>query len=315
VIKLNSKEAGFMLHYSEYVKNLIKNYPSEAQEVFTDVEKRLDGEPELGEPFDKLIEDYMINETVELNPALEAVDALAEKSGINENTLEFVFIMNCTEILHEKYIAAGIPEEVFTESVDDLRCKLLECIECEGVPGTFVAGWNNGFLKMRRFAYGRFQYEVSTYNFDFDFITSCGKKIVKGDKYINFHIPSSGIPLTDEVRLASYRKAYPHYKDIFPDGKVVFGCGSWLLYPRHREFLPPHLNILKFMDDFEIVCWEEQDHFGNDWRVFGHYSDLPYNELPRDTSLRKAYAEWLCAGNKAGDGFGVFVFDGEKILR
>ncbi|MBQ7637567.1 MAG: hypothetical protein IJS90_01525 [Clostridia bacterium] len=304
-----------MLHYSAYVKELIKNYPPEAQKVFTEVETRLDSESAFGEAFDKLLSDYMINETVELNPALDAIDALAEENGVNKYTLDFVFIMGCTEILKGKYDAAGIPDEVFNESVDDLRCKLLECMECEGVPGTFVAGWNNGFLKMRRFAYGRFQFEVNTYNFDFDFITSCGKKIAKGDKYINFHIPSSGIPLTDEVRFASYKKAYPHYKELFPDGKAVFGCGSWLLYPRHREFLPKHLNILKFMDDFEIVCWEEKESFTNDWRVFGRYSDLPYEELPRDTSLRKAYAEWLCAGNKAGDGFGLFVFDGEKILR
>ncbi|MCH5197342.1 MAG: DUF5596 domain-containing protein [Oscillospiraceae bacterium] len=304
-----------MLHYSEYVKNLMKNYPEEAQKAFCGIEMRLDSEPEFAAAFDKLITDYMINEIIELDPALDALSELAEEKGINKYTLDFVYIMNCTELLYKKYAQKGIPEEVFTQTVDDLRCKLLECMECEGVPGTFVAGWNNGFLKLHRFAYGRFQYEVSRYNFDFDFITSSGKKLTKGDTFIAFHIPASGIPITDDIRLDSYKKAYPHYKDMFPDGNVVFGCSSWLLYPRHREFLPPHLNILKFMDDFEIVCWEEKKHFGNDWRIFGRYSDLPYDSLPKDTSLRKAYAEWLTAGNKAGDGFGVFVFDGEKIIR
>ena len=113
----------------------------------------------------------------------------------------------------------------------------------------------------------------------------------------------------------SYRRAYPHFKDMFPDGIVVFGCGSWLLYPRHREFLPDWMNIRKFMDDFEIVSWEEKPNFGNDWRVFGHYTELPLEQWPKDTALRKAYAEWLLAGNKAGDGFGIFLFDGEKIIR
>ena len=304
-----------MPHYSEYVKNLIKNYPEEASKAFSEIEMRLDSESDFGAAFDKLIEDYMINETIELDPALDAIDELAEEKGINKYTLDFVYIMNCTEILQKRYREKGIPEEIFADGVDDLRCKLLECIECEEVPGTFVAGWNNGFLKMRRFAYGRFQYEISTYDCDFDFITSCGKKLVKGDKFIAFHIPSSGVPLTDEVRLDSYKKAYPHFKDMFPDGKVVFGCHSWLLYPRQREFLPPHLNILKFMDDFEIVCWEERERFSSGWRVFGKDSDLPYDQLPRDTSLRKAYAERLCSGGKTGDGFGVIVFDGEKIVK
>ena len=223
--------------------------------------------------------------------------------------------MNCTEILRENYIKRGVPLSVFYEGVDDLRCKLLECMECEHVPGTFVAGWNNGFLKMDRFAYGRFQYEVRKYGFDFDFMMKCGHKVQKGDTYLNFHIPSSGIPLTDEVRFDSYRRAWARYKDLFPDGRVLFGCGSWLLYPRHREFLPEKLNIRRFMDDFEIVCWEEKDHFGNDWRVFGHYTELPLEQWPRDTALRKAYVDWLLAGNKAGDGFGLFLFDGERIVR
>lgn len=304
-----------MLHYSPYVKKLIKNYPEEAQKVFSAILLRLDTDPAFATVFDKLITDYMIKEAIELDLALDALDELAEEKGINKYTLHFVYLVSCTELLYGKYADAGIPEEIFNDSVDDLRCKLLECMECEGVPGTFVAGWNNGFLKMRRFAYGRFQYEVRTYDCAFDFVTSCGKKLSKGDKFISFHIPSSGVPLTDEVRLASYKKAYPHYKDMFPDGKVVFGCDSWLLYPRHREFLPKHLNILKFMDDFEIVSWEEKEHFGSGWRIFGRDSDLPYDQLPRDTSLRKAYAEWLSAGNRAGDAFGVFVFDGEKILR
>ena len=304
-----------MQHYTDYVKNLTLNYPEAAQKLFAEVERRLDNEPAFGARFDRLIEAYMISETMDLDTALDAAKELAEEMGYSEYTLEFIFIMNCTEILKGRYEAAGIPDEVFNESVDDLRCKLLECMECEGVPGTFVAGWNNGYLKMKRFAYGRFQYEQRIYDFDFDFVMSGGRLVKKGDTFINFHIPSSGIPLTDEVRFDSYRKAYQHYKDLFPDGNVLFGCGSWLLYPRHREFLPERLNIRRFMDDFEIVCWEEKDHFGNDWRVFGHYSDLPLEQWPKDTALRKAYAEWLLSGHKAGDGFGLILFDGEKILR
>ncbi|NLB36646.1 MAG: hypothetical protein GX824_05005, partial [Clostridiales bacterium] len=95
---------------------------------------------------------------------------------------------------------------------------------------------------------------------------------------------------------------------------VIFCCGSWLLYPAHEFFLPKGSNILRFMHDFEIVRSRETDEFNNAWRVFGRYANLPYNELPRNTSLRKAYANWLESGNKAGDGYGIFIFDGEKII-
>lgn len=306
-----------MLHYTEYVKNMMPryNYPEEAVTLFTQVEKRLDDEKEFGDRFDELLNGYMYPEAQGLGEALEGIKRLAADMGLNECTLEFVFIMNCTEILKGRYEEAGIPEKIFWDSTDDLRCKLLECIECEHIPGTFVAGWNDGFLKMRRFAYGRFQYEINTYDWEHDFVTSCGRVLKAGDTYINFHIPSSGIPLTDEVRLASYKEAYKHYVHLFPDGKVIFGCGSWLLFPKHREFLPERLNIRRFMDDFEIVGWAEKENFGNDWRVFGHWTEYPPEQWPRDTALRKAYAEWVCAGHKTGDGFGVFVFDGEKILK
>lgn len=306
-----------MLHNSPYIQDFMARYryPEEAVSLFTEVEQRLDAEPALGERFDRHLNAYMVEETEDLGTALSGMDTLAELMGLSPYTTEFVFVMNCTGILKEKYAAAGIDEAVFWQGCDDLRCKLLECMECEGVPGTFVAGWNGGFLKMGRFAYGRFQYEVCEFSFFFDFLTSCGRRMVKGDKYVNFHIPSSGVPLTDEIRLASYKEAYPHYKHLFPDGRVVFGCSSWLLYPRHREFLPKDSNILKFLGDFEIVSWEQKNHFGDDWRVFGRYAGLPPAELPRDTKLRKAYADWLEAGNPSGSGFGFFVFDGEKIVR
>lgn len=305
------------MHCNDFIVSFMErySYPEIAVKEFTRIEKRLDDEKEFGDRFDAILNGYMFPEADGLGEALEAIRELAAEYGENNYTMEFMLILNCMPILKERYDAAGIDEKIFWDSADDLRCKLIECINCKEVPGTFVAGWNDGFLKMRRFAYGRFQYELTTFGFDFDFVTSCGRRVSNGDTLVNFHIPSSGIPLTDEVRLASYKEAYKHYSHLFPDGKVVFCCGSWLLYPRHREFLPAHSNILKFMDDFEIVSWAEKDGFGNDWRVFDKYADLPYDQLPRDTSLRRAYADWLVKTGKGGDGFGVIVFDGEKIIR
>lgn len=291
------------------------NYPDEAKSTFLRVSERLDGEKEFGDAFDSAVNGYMFPQAGDLNAALEKVTALAEKYGENKYTLHFVFLLNCAPILRERYLENGYSEELFYAAADDFRCKLLECIECKGVPGTFVADWNRGFFELDRFALGRFQFEKRTYDYDCDFVSSCGKTVKHGDTVIGFHIPSSGVPLTDEVRLDAYKKAYDFYKDEFPDGKAVFSCGSWLLYPRHREFLPERSNILRFMDDFEIVDWGEKDNFGDCWRVFGRYADLPAEQLPRDTSLRRAFAEWLCAGNKTGSGHGFFIFDGEKIVR
>lgn len=306
-----------MQHCNDFIVSFMEryHYPEIAVKEFTRIEKRLDAEKDFGDRFDAILNGYMFPEADGLGQALDEVKKLGEEYGENEYTIQFMLILNCMPILKERYDAAGIDEKIFWASADDLRCKLLECIKCKEVPGTFVAGWNDGFLKMDRFAYGRFQYEIRKYDFDFDFITRTGHRVRRGDTLINFHIPSSGVPLTDEVRLSSYKEAYKHFVHLFPDGKVIFCCGSWLLYPKHREFLPENSNILKFMSDFEIVSWSEYDHFSNDWRVFDKYAGLPYDQLPRDTSLRRAYADWLVKTGKGGDAFGVIVFDGERICR
>ena len=144
---------------------------------------------------------------------------------------------------------------------------------------------------------------------------SGGHVIHTGDKYVNFHIPSLGIPLTDEIRMDSYRQAFEFFKDEFGGGPVIFGCGSWLLYDKYLDFLPENSNTAKFIRDFEILRQEAKEEFNDGWRIFDRFSDLPVEQWPRDTSMRRAFAEYVEAGGKTGHGFGVIVFDGEKIVR
>ncbi|MBR6004887.1 MAG: hypothetical protein IK063_01520, partial [Clostridia bacterium] len=123
-------------------------------------------------------------------------------------------------------------------------------------------------------------------------------------------------PLTDEVRLASSKCAWEHLHTLFPDGRVIFICGSWLLNPNHPKFLPENSNILKFINDFEIIRSWEGEEFNDAWRVFGKYAEMPFKKWPADTKLRKAYVDWIKGGGKPGGAAeGVIMFDGEKIVR
>ena len=291
------------------------NYPGEAVSTFTRLQKRAETDPVFGGKLEEIVNGYMYPAADGLSDALHGMTAMAKTFDENEYTMHFLFLLNCMPILKARYDEAGYSEELFYRMADDLRCKLLECIECKGVPGTFVADWNDGTLKMKRFGLGRFQYEVRWTRDDPEITLSDGTVLPAGCKKIGFHIPSSGIPLTDEVRHDSYHRAWEFFRDQFPDGKVVFGCSSWLLYPRHKEFLPEHSNILRFLDDFHIVDSYVSDSFHDDWRVFGRYAGQPFDKLPRDTSLRRAYADWLAAGNKAGSAYGVFVYDGKTFTK
>ena len=129
------------------------------------------------------------------------------------------------------------------------------------------------------------------------------------------HIPSSGEPFDQAARLASYKKAYQFFKEELQGGPLVCVCGSWLLYPPYRGILSPTSNVVSFAGDWDILSSQESEEFHDAWRVFGAASKLSPEQWPEDTSMRRAYKKWILEGHKAGSGFGVLLFDGEKILN
>ena len=294
------------------------DFPPQAQaqllELYDTLERDGAGKQEL----DKMTAEYMADNICDPGEYLTAVSELAERIGRSEYSLLMLFWISCARNLPPLYKQMGIDEQVYHDSMMDLRYKLLECLECKGgIAGTFSGGWFRGFIAMYRFAIGRFEYDIS--NLDSDYIAPDSTVYAKGSPSLVCHIPSSGVPLTDDVRLDSYKRAYVFYRKYFPElfgnGPLIITCSSWLLYPAHRDFLPPHLNILRFMDDFDIVRSREVEGFSNNWRVYGRYAGLPYEQLPEDTALRRAYKEHLIKTGVAGDGYGVIIFDGEKITN
>jgi hypothetical protein len=288
-------------------------FPREARTCFVDLTRRLLDNPENAGAFEAVCSGYMFPEAHDPKIALENLKPIAEKSGTHEYTINMLFWILCGKELRERYAAQRIDSHIFFDTMEDLRCKLNECIECKGICGSFVNDWFHGFYCLNRFALGRFQYGKD--NLWADYRMPDRTVIPAGTRCMNFHIPSSGVPLTDGVRFDSYRRAYRFFRDYFDSDLMVLTCSSWLLYDKHREFLPKSSNILKFMDDFDIVAYKEKEGFGDGWRVFGKYANLPYDRLPEDTSLRKAYKEWLMKTGKSGGGTGVIVFDGEKIVN
>ena len=261
-----------------------------------------------------LVQRVMTHDYTNFGDILDAATAIGEKFQCHRFTTHHLLFAFCGEPLLEKYKVKGIDEEIYWQSMRDLRWKFNECLAVHGIPGTFVASWYPGFFDMTRFALGRLQYEH--YRFDADEYTRASVTLHRGDPVINFHIPSCG-PLTLESRMDSYKRAYEFYRKDFPSGILPLVCHSWLLYPGHREFLPPESNILSFMNDFDILRFDERDreHFGDAWRVFGAAASKSPEEWPRDTSIRRALADRICSGGKVGVGYGVILFDGEKIIR
>ena len=306
------------MNYTEFVKEVcdVLSFPAEAVTCFVGLQGNLASNPAFAETLEELVTLFCQDNTTHLGDIIPKVEALAVQHGENPYTLDLVYIMHCAYYTRIRYRESGLSEELFWDSMTDLRYKLLECMTCKNVPGTFVAAWNEGFLRLGRFSLGRFQYEPNGIYQGEDMTLACGYTLTKGTRYLNFHIPSSGVPLTDDVRLDSYRQAYEYFRTWSGGEVVLLHTSSWLLNPVHYKILPPHSNILRFMDDFEIYTSAESEKFGNAWRIFGAYAELPVSEWPEDTSLRRAFKAHILSGGKSGHGCGFIVMhNGENVTH
>lgn len=238
---------------------------------------------------------------------------LTEVSGLHRHVIDFLFMMSASEQMREDYRTAGLSDELFWDTIADLKYKLIECHNVYGIWGMFVAFWHSWFFQLRRFKLGRMQYESYIYSGD-EPVTIGDYTVNPGDTVYNLHIPSCG-PFPKDVRIDSYKKAYEFYKHELGGKPMIFMCESWLLYPKNREILPAHLNMVDFLNDFKIVRVEETEEFGDKWRVFGADFEKPNEELPENTTMQRCFKKWLLAGNKTGEGIGVFVYDGEKFIK
>ena len=67
---------------------------------------------------------------------------------------------------------------------------------------------------------------------------------------------------------------------------------------------------------FDIISGSEQKDNPDFWRVFNmNYEEGILEKVPRDNTLRRNLYEFMKKGNSMGDGLGVIVFDGEKIVN
>ena len=207
--------------------------------------------------------------------------------------------------LRQRYRQQGIDDGIWQNTMLDLKYKAVECHLVEGVWGTFVAKWNEGFFNMTRFALGRLQFELKPFGYEY---AKNGVVLTPDSSVINTHIPRSEQPLTQESVQESYALAADFFKERLQGAPVAFYCSSWLLFDRHREMLKPASNIRRFIEDFDIVEAGEYKDYGEVWRLFDkRYTGDP-DGMPADSSLRRAYIALMKKGEKTGFGKGVFLY-------
>lgn len=289
-------------------------YPDEAKNVLLQEYDQLFSNAKAAELLLTHINAYKSGAAVRFDVANQDAAAAGAAAGVHEYTAQFLLYACLAEPLRLRYKEKGIDESIWHDSMMDLLYKLNECYALHGIWGTFVAFWFDGFFNMTRFALGRLQFETTTYYLT-DVYSGHGITMKRDEKTVlNLHIPS-GSPLRHEDVLDSYRRAYRFYNSLTINGLLPIICGSWLLYDRMKEFLPADSNIIRFQNDFEIVNNIENTGFSECWRIYNMEYPGDPALLPRDTSLRRRYADWLAAGGVSGAGYGILWFDGEKVIK
>ncbi|MGW4798697.1 acyltransferase domain-containing protein, partial [Nonomuraea sp. NPDC004297] len=121
----------------------------------------------------------------------------------------------------------------------------------------------------------------------------------RGATAIDLHIPESG-PMTPDAVEASLDEARAFFPRHFPDERpTTFSCGSWLLDPQLREYLPADSNIVRFQGRFALDPYEEPEGQDADVEVLRFVFrtlSTPLDRLPRRTVLQRAIVDHLKAG-------------------
>ena len=304
----------FLIFGRDFFKRLNEqiNLPDEAVKVFLNTAENIEKNHELYVKFKSIIDGIPMPDCGNYLDSLVDVENLAEEYNLNKYTMFGILVIAMFERLEPLYVKNGIDKKIFFDSAADFTCKVRECMKVNGVPGTDVGRWYRGFFNLSRFALGRFQYEKKPVAHTVVFPD--GAVVEEGTECLNFHIPSNGISIDDEVRYDSYKKAFEFFEDFRKDGVITFICHSWLIFPDNREFLSPDSNILRFMNDFTCLQREVKDPFKDAWRIFGAAARGPLEELPENTSLQRAVKQRMLNGKPMGMALGAFRFDGEKIF-
>lgn len=237
---------------------------------------------------------------------LTEAQACGEQIGEHPFRMQMIFAYYCFALLEEKYDQAGIPKEIYYETIQDFKFRVYECREVYHFNGIFVAWWYWIFCNLSLHKLGALEFEKTVADFDYH---AKGVRVKKGDPIVAMHIPPK-FKMSRQTVTEALKQSYAFYGF---QGRVAYQCDSWLLYPDFEDIFVKGGNVAEFRTFFDVIRSTDHDTFEDCWRVFkvGRIDDL--DTLPTATRLQRNMLAHLRAGGKTGDGFGVLVFDGENI--
>ena len=263
--------------------------------------------------FSELLERYDKTEKCDYTQMLADMKKISADAGIHEYSGDLLLFVSLAPKLKERYAERGYDPAIFYDSMNDLRYKLFECLEVHGLSGSFVARWFPGFFDLTRFAFDRLQFEIRPLGKDVEYK---GHSLSADTPVLNTHIPRTGKRLDRSALLSSYDRGAKFFKanfsETFADTPIIFFCSSWLLDPWNLTVLSDGSNLRAFIEDFYVFESGEYDSYKDLWRLFDKEYNGNADDLPTNSSFRRAYVDRIKRGEKTGWGKGIFVYDIDK---
>ena len=288
------------------------SFSADAQQTFLNALARIQADKTAAAWFDCLLKQYNETEDCNYKQMLADVTAMGAVLGIHEYTITMLLYLCMADKLKERYTEQGIDDSIFFNTMSDLRYKSEECRFVHGIDGFFASMWFAGFFRMSRFALNRLQFEIVTTT---NALTADGITVPAGTKAINIHIPRTGGKLDHDEVLKSYQMAADWFAPQFENQPIIFICTTWLLDPWNMTVLSPTSNLAAFYNDFRIIKTGTYPDYNQAWRLFDcKYTGNPA-DLPRNSSLRRAYAERIERGEPMGWATGIFVYHDGQVSQ
>lgn len=197
-------------------------------------------------------------------------------------------MLKAASVSYEKYLKAGINEQVF---IDTMKCFTRFTNEFKSQKGYFGfdrSFWTGRQLSLCLFRIGELEYETT--------VTDDGKNV------IYMHVPSD-CDLTDEKvdfslvsAKAFFEKHYPRY------AASEYRIHTWLLSSSLKLILPQTSKIIQFQKRFDIC--EENPSDGYKFWVFGD-SNVKPEDFAEKTTLQRGIKRYVLKGNVMTEAAGI----------
>lgn len=263
-----------------------------------------------GDEPDILADSFMKDEK-NIKTAIEEMDA-SVMGGVPKFAKYLLFFLSCTGPLYEKYKDNGYSDELYIDTMKDISCKVNENLDLYDDIGISCPNWFSDYFKLTRFGFGRMQFDITHH--PCEAVEIAGHIVNEGDFIIRGHVPSTG-PLIYEECVKSYKRAYEFVKGQFSGDLLPVEYWSWMLFPHYKDFFGEGSNSKRFIADYKVFGHFETDVFHDAWRIFGKDAGKEKENLPAKTSLQRKFIEYIGPGKTYGYGKGIFLFDGENILK